>query len=216
VQHLSLKSPLACPPFQHNAAHTCDLQDSTLDNSFSSCSFWQHLQGAEPLLDSSMGCNCPPHQQHLQGSRMGRHSTAGTTTHPLLAAPSPHGKLSLDSSCSSCKGQQQPILASPHTAAWRQEHMLLTAAAKAAGQQHPLTPFSANPSWQQGQKGGESKGGDHPEIRKIKERIRRRTRGEFQHHFSGEIFGGQQGHGRVFNTKFSKDLHVWLKLSLGF
>jgi hypothetical protein len=31
--------------------------------------------------------------------------------------------------------------------------MLLTAAAKAAGQQHPLTPFSANPSWQQGQKG---------------------------------------------------------------
>jgi hypothetical protein len=46
--------------------------------------------------------------------------------------------------------------------------MLLTAAAKAAGQQHPLTPFSANPSWQQGQKGGESKGGDHPEIRKIK------------------------------------------------
>jgi hypothetical protein len=46
--------------------------------------------------------------------------------------------------------------------------MLLTAAAKAAGQQHPLTPFSANPSWQQGQKGGESKGGDHPEMRKIK------------------------------------------------
>jgi hypothetical protein len=93
---------------------------------------------------------------------------AGTATHPRLAAPSPHGKLSLDSSCSSCKGQQQPILASPHTAAWRQEHMLLTAAAKAAGQQHPLTPFSANPSWQQGQKGGESKGGDNPEMRKIK------------------------------------------------
>jgi hypothetical protein len=31
---------------------------------------------------------------------------------------------------------------------------------------------------------------------------------EFQHHFSGEIFGGQQGHGRVFNTKFSKALHA--------
>jgi hypothetical protein len=91
-----------------------------LDNSFSSCSFWQHLQGAEPLLDSSMGCTCPHHQQHLQGSRMGRHSTAGTATHPRQAAPPPHGKLSLDSSCSSCKGQQQPILASPHTAAWRQ------------------------------------------------------------------------------------------------
>jgi hypothetical protein len=56
-----------------------------LDNSFSSCSFWQHLQGAGPLLDSSMGCTCPPHQQHLQGSSMGRHSTAGTA--PILSFP---------------------------------------------------------------------------------------------------------------------------------
>jgi hypothetical protein len=56
-----------------------------LDNSFSSCSFWQHLQGAEPLLDSSMGCTCPPHQQHLQGSSMGRHSTGGTA--PILSFP---------------------------------------------------------------------------------------------------------------------------------
>jgi hypothetical protein len=30
------------------------------------------------------------------------------------------------------------------------------------------------------------------------------------------FFGGQQGDGRLFNSKFSKDLHVWLKLSLGF
>jgi hypothetical protein len=68
------------------------------------CSFWQHLQGAEPLLDSSMGCTYPPHQQHLQGSRMGRHSTAGTATHPRLAAPSPHGLL--DSSIHSLPFQQ--------------------------------------------------------------------------------------------------------------
>jgi len=56
-----------------------------LDNSFSSCSFLQHLQGAEPLLDNSMGCTCPPHQQHLQGSSMGRHSTGGTA--PILSFP---------------------------------------------------------------------------------------------------------------------------------
>jgi hypothetical protein len=37
-QHLSLKSPLACPTFQHNATHTCDLQDSTCSSY--SCSCW--------------------------------------------------------------------------------------------------------------------------------------------------------------------------------
>jgi hypothetical protein len=101
-----------------------------LDNSFSSCSFWQHLQGAEPLLDNSMGCTCPPHQQHLQGSSMGRHSTAGTA----------------------------PILSFPQ-----------------AGSE-------------------ENKRGE-----------KRRSSGSIM---GQKIFAGQQGDGRVFNTKFSKALHA--------
>jgi hypothetical protein len=35
-----------------------------------------------------------------------------------------------------------------------------------------------------------------------------KNREEFQHHISAEIHGGQQGDGRVFNTKFSKALHA--------
>jgi hypothetical protein len=132
---------------------------------------------------------------------MGRHSTAGTATHPRLAAPSPHGKLSLDSSCSSCKGQQQPILASPHTGCWTaaSTHSLFSKS-KLAARTKGRRKQRGRPS------GNEENKGTNPE----------KNGREFQHHFSGEIFGGQQGHGRVFNTKFSKDLHVWLKLSLGF
>jgi hypothetical protein len=33
-------------------------------------SSWQHLQRAETLMNSSMGCTCPPHQQHLLDSNI--------------------------------------------------------------------------------------------------------------------------------------------------
>jgi hypothetical protein len=74
-------------------------------------------------------------------------------------------------------------------------------------------PFQQIQAGSKDKKGGESKGGDHPEIRKIKGESgeKKNKEGDW-----AETFGGQQGHGRVFNTKFSKDLHVWLKLSLGF
>jgi hypothetical protein len=159
------------------------LLDNTLDNSFSSCSFWQHLQGAEPLLDSSMGCTCPPHQQHLQGSRMGRHSTAGTSTHPRLAAPSPHGSLeagthAADSSCQSC---------------WT------------AASTHSLFSKSKLAARTKGNQRACSKGGDHSENQGRKEREKGE---EFEQHYWAETFGGQQGDGRVFNTKLSKALHA--------
>jgi hypothetical protein len=54
--------------------------------------------------------------------------------------------------------------------------------------------------------------GTNPEKNREGEPIRRRIPAPFFQLF----FGGQQGDGRLFNSKFSKDLHVWLKLSLGF
>jgi hypothetical protein len=46
-----------------------------------------------------------------------------------------------------------------------------------------------------------AKGEIHPQIRKIKG-------GSSSNIIGQKIFGGQQGDGRVFNTKFSKALHA--------
>jgi len=101
--------------------------------------------------------------------------------------------------------------------------MLLTAGAKAAGQQHPLTPFSANPSWQQGQKGGESKGGDHSEIRKIKgETIRKirekreRKRGGVRAALLGRNFRWTARGWKGFQHQILKGSPCIAKLFLGF
>jgi hypothetical protein len=137
MQHIHVTCRIApAAAGQHLQLLQLQLLDSTLDNSFSSCSFWQHLQGQQ-LIHAW--------QHHLH-----------TASSPWIAPAAP------------ARDSSNPSLLLPTRQLGGSEHMLLTAAAKAAGQQHPLTPFSANPSWQQGQKGGESKGGDHPEIRKIK------------------------------------------------
>jgi hypothetical protein len=46
---------------------------------------------------------------------MGRHSTAGIATHPRLAAPSPHGKLSLDSFWQHLQGAEPLLDSSIHS-----------------------------------------------------------------------------------------------------
>jgi hypothetical protein len=100
-----------------------DTWTALISSPLSKDSSLQHVKGSKSR-PASMGSTSPsslplrvPPSNTMQQLLA---APAGTATHPRLAAPSPHGKLSLDSSCSSCKGQQQPILASPHTAAWRQ------------------------------------------------------------------------------------------------
>jgi hypothetical protein len=75
------------------------------------------------------------------------------------------------------------------------------------GQHTPPTQPNISPSQAAGQQ----------QLKRPRSRIKRGGRGkkkkkkeggEFQQHYWAEIFGGQQGDGRVFNTKFSKALHA--------
>jgi hypothetical protein len=65
MQHLSLKSPLACPTFQHNATHTCDLQDSTCSSC--SCSCWT-APWTTPSAPAASGSTCRDSNSSTPGS----------------------------------------------------------------------------------------------------------------------------------------------------
>jgi len=81
---------------------------------------------------------------------------------------------------------------------------------RAAGTKDSQAAWAArfSPSWQQGQKGRRELVQRGETIQKIRGGKREKKGEEFEQHYWAETFGGQQGDGRVFNTKFSKALHA--------